>query len=448
MTSFDNIHDPDPNGRWWEVQLAKEVWGGATAFVKDNRDHVIFNGCGPLDSWTGLNERRIVLVGKTAKAFSDVLGCKFADHVDGYDDTEEGRKKRKRGRDNLKTRMKHALEECKKRLSAVTYKRIVMVSGVQHKFVFNSLSDKILNVSAQYYDAHRDNEAFADVTKEQGLVNLLSLPIDQFNDTFDGQFEINDGGFVESKDCVKEYFTKLVEQASTTTAPLAAHSAHQHYQLAPLSVTPGPPHGYTPMLQPPITQAPATAASAQGLVPINLFDAPASHAKYDAIGQLTDALFMEREERLTVKDQVEKLAEVAFIERDRRLELQNQVDQHGDSIRQSQGDIHQLQMTQAKGAADFQELQKKVDEEAADKEELKNDVNEMKSMIEVLTLTSQKQKKRVVFAPANVEHEIPARDPEKKKEPDTPKKKHESNPPTSNTPVRRSKRNSASRSGM
>jgi len=225
--SVNNIHDHPPDGKWMkqgEAVKGEAVWKATTDFVNANPDHDIFNGCSPLDSWTGLNERRIVLFGKTAKGFSDVLGCRYANIVDGYDDTDEGRLKQKRARDNLKLRMKHCLKECKRRLSAVAYTRIVVVSGVEHTFDFDWLCDNIYNTVMQYYDdAHRDNEAFAGVTKLQALVNLLSLPIDQFNDIFDGQFDIYAAGFVESKDCVKEYFTKLMEQASTatTTAPLA-----------------------------------------------------------------------------------------------------------------------------------------------------------------------------------------------------------------------------------
>ena len=221
MTS-SNFNDPKPEQRWYtHIQLAQDVWAAATNFVKKNRDHVIFNGCSPLDSPTGLNERRIVLFRMTAKEFSDVLGCRFKKQVDDYDDTDEGRLQQKRGRENLKLRMKNALGECKKRLSAVTYTRIVPISGVEHTFQYDPLSDTIHKAAVQYYDAHRHIEAFADVTKEQGLVNLLILPNDQFNNAFDGRFDINAVGFVESKDCVKEYFTKLMEQASTATAPPA-----------------------------------------------------------------------------------------------------------------------------------------------------------------------------------------------------------------------------------
>eukprot|EP00986_Skeletonema_menzelii_P014638 scaffold9860_cov145-Skeletonema_menzelii.AAC.6 len=168
----------------------------------------------------------------TAKKFSDVLGCRFKNEVDDYDDTDEGRLQQKRGRENLKMRMKHALGECKKRLSAVTYTRIVSLLGVEHTFQYDWLSDTIHKAAVQYYDANRHIEAFADDTKEQGLVNLLSLPIDQFNNAFDGRFDINAVGFVESKNCVKEYFTKLTEQASTaTTSQAATAPAAEQFQM-------------------------------------------------------------------------------------------------------------------------------------------------------------------------------------------------------------------------
>ena len=118
----------------YHIQLAQDAWAAATNFVKKNRDHVIFNGCSPLDSPTGLNERRIVLFRMTAKKFSDVLGCRFKKQVDDYDDTDEGRLQQKRGRENLKLRMKNALGECKKRLSAVTYTRIVPISMASSNF--------------------------------------------------------------------------------------------------------------------------------------------------------------------------------------------------------------------------------------------------------------------------------------------------------------------------
>ena len=169
----------------------------------------------------------------TAKKFSDVLACRFKNQVDDYDDTDEGRLQQKRGRENLKMRMKHALGECKKRLSAVTYTRIVSLLGVEHTFQYDRLSDTIHKAAVQYYDANRHIEAFADDTKEQGLVNLLSLPIDQFNNAFDGRFDINAVGFVESKNCVKEYFTKLTEQASTATTSQAATAppAAEQFQM-------------------------------------------------------------------------------------------------------------------------------------------------------------------------------------------------------------------------
>ena len=62
----------------------------------------------------------------TAKEFSDVLGCRFKNQVDDYDGRQVAAKAWK---GNLKLRMKHALGECKKRLSAVTYTRIVPLLG-------------------------------------------------------------------------------------------------------------------------------------------------------------------------------------------------------------------------------------------------------------------------------------------------------------------------------
>ena len=348
---------------------------------------------------------------------------------------------------------------------------------------------------AAYVAANPDDKEFRSLTTVQKHLKLydrsaedLSLKLKKFSEEVD----LDKQKSPSTRNTKRRNFKRVMdrnkdrllqeqqEQARVASAAAARflHPAaaaafpHQHFHhMTPLSVTPhlhphqhGPHHCSTPMFQP-ITQVPATAASAQGvgeslLAPINLFNAPtfqsqaasqaASQAKSDVIVekltenslQLTKSLDVER-------DKVDKLAELVIEERAARLKVENQVEQQGNSILQNQRDIHQLQMTQAKGAIDTQELQKKVDEEAADKEVLKNDVNEMKSMMaEVLTLTSQKRKKRVAFAPANVEHPIPAREPEKKKEPETPKKKHESNPPTSNTPLRRSKRISASMSGM
>ena len=101
--------------------------------------------------------------------------------------------------------------------------------------------------------------------------------------------------------------------------------------------------------------ASATTADGQFQMIMQLTRSTASN-----FGQLSDALVMERDERIWLKNQVEKLSELVIMERDRRLELQNQVEQQGVSIL-----------------------------------DLKNVVHEMKSKIELLTLTSQKQKKGV-----------------------------------------------------
>ena len=78
MTNSNYIHDPEPQQKWYtHVLLAQDVWAAATDFVKNNPDHIIFIGSSPLDSPTGLNERRCVLFRMTAKKFSDVLGCRL-----------------------------------------------------------------------------------------------------------------------------------------------------------------------------------------------------------------------------------------------------------------------------------------------------------------------------------------------------------------------------------
>eukprot|EP00984_Skeletonema_dohrnii_P005711 scaffold2015_cov125-Skeletonema_dohrnii-CCMP3373.AAC.7 len=77
-------------------------------------------------------------------------------------------------------------------LLTTTTTRVVSVLGVEpwtrveHTFSFDKLMDDIYNVVMQYYDANRNIEAFDGVTKEQGLINLLSLPGDQFNVVFNG----------------------------------------------------------------------------------------------------------------------------------------------------------------------------------------------------------------------------------------------------------------------
>lgn len=352
----------------------------------------------------------------------------------------------------------------------------------------SQLSKDMEKEVSAYIKANPDDMEFGSLlTVAQKSVKLYDRSAEDFSlklNKFSTEVDLDKQKSPSTRNTKRRLFKRIMDRnmerllqeqarvASAATArfphlhPAAAAAAfpHQHYHLmTPLSVTPhGPHHCSTPIpMYQPITQVPATAASAQGvgeslLAPINLFNAPASQAasqaKSDAIvDKLTETSLQLAESLVVERNKVDKLTELVIEERGARLEVQNQVERQGDSILQNQRDIRQLQMTQAKGAVDTQELQKKVDEEAADKEVLKNDFNEMKSMmVEVLTLTSQKGKKRVAFAPdwSNVEHPIPARDPEKKKEPETPKKKHESNPPTSNTPVRRSKRISASRSGM
>jgi len=273
----------------------------------------------------------------------------------------------------------------------------------------------------------------------------LSLKIGKFSTEVDLNRELSPTTrntkrkmFKRIMDRIKTRLQWEVEAAAARFHPDPAVLQH-HYHPSPLPVTPyrhpyqyGNPHGITPVLHPTSRQAPATAASAQGvgesLAPTKLFEAASqSQAKSNAIQAKSDAivqslaesvqktaesLSMEVKMRVDLKNQVEKqgesiqtLADTLVMERGFRIDLQNQVEQQGVSILQGQGDIRQLQTVQAQGVADFQGLRKKVDEEAADKEELKNVVNEMKTKIEVLTLTSQKQKKSMTWEqPAHLKH--------------------------------------------
>mmetsp|Transcript_12895 Transcript_12895/g.16480 ORF Transcript_12895/g.16480 Transcript_12895/m.16480 type:complete len:280 (+) Transcript_12895:261-1100(+) len=219
-------NDMDPRGRWFtRQQLGRDVWREGTLHARNNPDHEMYLSCGPVDSRTGLNERRRVLFNMESKAFSDLLGRRFANLVDDFPDTKDGKRQRKNGRETLKLKMKHALTESDTRLAAAsllttTTTRVVSVLGVEHTFSFDKLMDDIYNVVMQYYDANRNIEAFDGVTKEQGLIKLLSLPGDQFNVVFNGRFDINADGFTASKNFVKEYVTKLMEASiATATAP-------------------------------------------------------------------------------------------------------------------------------------------------------------------------------------------------------------------------------------
>ena len=228
MANINN--DIPPQKKWFKKhRLGQETWEAGTNHVLNNPAHDFYIGCSPLESATGLNERRCKAFGLPAEDFS-ILVNQFAELVYGYPDTAEGKKQQRYGREALKLKLQHCYSECKTRLNALyslttTSTRVVSVLGVQHTFSFDTSMDKIYNAVVQYYDANRNIEAFDGITKEQGLVKLLSLPGDQFNEVFDGRFDINSEGFIASKNCVKEYATKLMEHEMEVSAAAAAATA-------------------------------------------------------------------------------------------------------------------------------------------------------------------------------------------------------------------------------
>ena len=88
--------------------------------------------------------------------------------------------------------------------------------GVDYTFQFNESMEEIYNAVVQYYEVNRNIEAFRGISKEQGLVKLLSLPNDVFNNTFNGLFDIHATSFVANKSYVLEYANKL---RASSTAP-------------------------------------------------------------------------------------------------------------------------------------------------------------------------------------------------------------------------------------
>jgi len=138
MANPNPDHDMDPSGRWFtRYQLGTDVWREGTLHARNNPDHEMYLGCGPVDSRTGLNERRRVLFDMESKAFSDLLGRRFANLVDDFPDTKDGKRQRKNGREALKLKMRHALKESDNRLAAAfslttTTTRVVSVLGVEH----------------------------------------------------------------------------------------------------------------------------------------------------------------------------------------------------------------------------------------------------------------------------------------------------------------------------
>ena len=204
----------------------KSGLGRSNTACQDHPNHPLYRGCKTLD------ERHSVLLRLEAKRLSDVLDGRFSNQVDNFPDNKEGKKKRKNGRGNLKKKMSRALEESNNRIAAAAAAlasvttattRIVYVLGIEHTFQFDELMEEIYNVVVRYCDVmhNRNIEGFDGITKEQGMVRLLSLSDDQFNDTFNGRFDINTASFFASKRYVKEYAKKLTE-ASTAAPPVAA----------------------------------------------------------------------------------------------------------------------------------------------------------------------------------------------------------------------------------
>ena len=219
-----------PQGKWYKHNpLGKRVWNEGTNFAVNNPNHDIFLGCSPLDSPTGLDERRRILFDMTPKQYSDLLGGMFEDYVDIPAETEEEKRKRKKERDKVKDQMRNGLTESTERINAassltIVNTRTVSIMGVEHTFQFNQSMEEIFNAVV----LHRDVEALDGVAKAQGMIQLLSLPLDQFSNSFDGLFDINAPSFVASKIYVLQYATKLRE-ASTFTAP--SSSAEQSNRM-------------------------------------------------------------------------------------------------------------------------------------------------------------------------------------------------------------------------
>lgn len=138
------------------------------------------------------------------------LGGEFKDQVDISADAVEGK-------------AKYGLTESTENAAAassltITITRTIFIMGVEHTFQFNESMEEIVNAVEQYYEVNRNIEAFRGISKAQGLVQLLSLPNDVFDNTFDGMFDIHAPGFVASKNYVLQYANKLREE-STFTAP-------------------------------------------------------------------------------------------------------------------------------------------------------------------------------------------------------------------------------------
>ena len=147
------------------------------------------------------------------------LGGEFKDQVDISADAVEGK-------------AKYVLTESTENAAAassltIVHIRTIFIMGVEHTFQFNKSMEEIYNAVVQYYEVNRNIEALDGVAKAQGLVQLLSLPNDVFNNTFDGMFDIHAPGFVANKNYVLEYATTKLREASTFTVPSSSAEPFQ-----------------------------------------------------------------------------------------------------------------------------------------------------------------------------------------------------------------------------
>ena len=217
----------------------------------------------------------------------------------------------------------------------------------------SQLSKDMEKEVAAYVKANPDDIEFGSLsTVAQKYVKLYDRSAEDFSlklNKFSTEVDLDKQKSPSTRNTKRRLFKRVMdrnkerllqEQARVASAAAARflHPAaaaafpHQHYHLmTPLSVTPhlhphqhGPHHCSTPMFQP-ITQVPATAASAQGvgeslLAPINLFNAPASQAKSDAIvDKLTETSLQLAESLVVERDKVDKLTELVIEERGARL---------------------------------------------------------------------------------------------------------------------------------
>ena len=220
----DDVPPPSTENWYHHFPYARRVYDAATDHATNHHGHVIYIGCSSLD------ERRCVLFDRTEEEFNEIVGGLFGEEVHNFPDTDEGIEQQSRSRKELKLKMRHGYNFCKKRLSkattlTITTTRDVVVSGVHHTFQFDQLKDKIYNALVEYCERYHDIEVFDGLTKEQMYLKLLDLPDCEFNNAFGGSLEIGTEGFFESKLVVKGYVTKLMEAAMAVSTDAAAGAA-------------------------------------------------------------------------------------------------------------------------------------------------------------------------------------------------------------------------------